>query len=210
MIRYKLTSMKITNNIDKFGTAGLFLTALFSPCCFPLFAFAASTLGLAGFELFGSWTMWIFQALVLISIFGFYISYRRHRYLYPLMMAILSGFLIFYAYYFNKSDYWTYFLYVGMFGILIATVWNYKRNKATGTCSTCTIYNGQSVETKSTLTCPICRYKKTEFMPTDACVYIYECEKCKALLKPIQGNCCVYCSYGTVKCPSVQLGKNCC
>ena len=34
------------------GTIGLFITALFSPCCFPLFAFGASALGLGNFELF--------------------------------------------------------------------------------------------------------------------------------------------------------------
>lgn len=43
--------MKLITNIDKFGTAGLFLTAIFSPCCFPIFAFAASALGLGSFEL---------------------------------------------------------------------------------------------------------------------------------------------------------------
>lgn len=45
--------MKLINNVDKLGTLGLFFTALFSPCCFPLFAFAASALGLGSFELFG-------------------------------------------------------------------------------------------------------------------------------------------------------------
>lgn len=64
--------MKLTNNMDKFGTFGMFLTAIFSPCCFPLFAFAASALGLGSFELFGGWTMWIFQGMVLISIIGFF------------------------------------------------------------------------------------------------------------------------------------------
>ena len=118
--------------------------------------------------------------------------------------------LIFYAYHINDSDYWTYFLYVGMFGLLIATIWNYKRNKMNGTCDTCTTYNGKTVETQSTLTCPDCGHKKTEIMPTDACVYFYECEKCKTRLKPLQGDCCVYCSYGTVKCPPIQAGENCC
>jgi hypothetical protein len=51
--------MKLINNVDKLGTLGLFFTALFSPCCFPLFAFAASALGLGSFELFGGWTMWL-------------------------------------------------------------------------------------------------------------------------------------------------------
>jgi hypothetical protein len=55
--------MKLSNSIDKFGIAGLFLTAFLSPCCFPLFAVLASAIGLGSFELFGGWTMWIFQAI---------------------------------------------------------------------------------------------------------------------------------------------------
>jgi hypothetical protein len=26
----------------------------------------------------------------------------------------------------------------------------------------------------------------------------------------LQGDCCVYCSYGSMKCPSIQAGENCC
>jgi len=56
----------------------------------------------------------------------------------------------------------------------------------------------------STLTCPACGYSKTETMPTNACVYIYECTHCKELLKPLRGHCCVFCSYGNIPCPPVQ------
>ncbi len=31
-----------------------------------------------------------------------------------------------------------------------------------------------------------------------------------ALLKPTEGDCCVYCSYGDVKCPPIQQGSFCC
>jgi len=202
--------MELKSNIDKLGTVGLFLTAIFSPCCFPLFAFAASALGLGSFELFGGWTMWIFQAMVIISIAGLYISYRKHRCLYPLLTAVLSGLLIFYAYHFNDSNQWTYFLYAGMLGLLIATIWNYKRNKMHGTCDTCAIFNGKEVELNSTITCPNCGNKKEERMPTNACQYFYECENCKQVLRPKQGDCCVYCSYGTVKCPPIQSEDDCC
>ena len=72
------------------------------------------------------------------------------------------------------------------------------------------IYNGKTVELESTLTCPNCGHQKTAFMPTDACVYFYECENCKKRLDPLPGDCCVYCSYGTVKCPPIQAGEHCC
>jgi hypothetical protein len=48
-------------------------------------------------------------------------------------------------------------------------------------------------------------------MPVDACQWYYECQHCHAVLRPKQGDCCVYCSYGTVPCPPVQLtGGACC
>ena len=63
---------------------------------------------------------------------------------------------------------------------------------------------------ESVLTCPSCGFKKIETMPADACQYFYECENCKKVLKPKEGDCCVYCSYGTVKCPPIQQHKSCC
>ena len=63
---------------------------------------------------------------------------------------------------------------------------------------------------QSTLTCPHCGFSKEETMPTNACQYFYECVSCKALLKPKAGDCCVYCSFGSVKCPPIQEQRACC
>ena len=65
---------------------------------------------------------------------------------------------------------------------------------------------------QSTLTCPSCGTVKVETMPTDACLYFYECTGCRTLLKPRQGDCCVFCSYGSVPCPPIQQGRtdDCC
>lgn len=57
---------------------------------------------------------------------------------------------------------------------------------------------------ESPLTCPACGFTRPETMPTDACQFYYECANCKTLLRPEAGDCCVFCSYGSVKCPPVQ------
>ena len=57
----------------------------------------------------------------------------------------------------------------------------------------------------SVVTCPNCGHKKEEVMPLDACQYFYECENCKIILKPNEGDCCVFCSFGSSKCPSRQI-----
>lgn len=56
----------------------------------------------------------------------------------------------------------------------------------------------------SIITCPECGHQKEETMPTNACQFFYECENCQARLSPNQGDCCVYCSYGSVPCPPIQ------
>jgi hypothetical protein len=61
------------------------------------------------------------------------------------------------------------------------------------------------VITESTITCPVCGTAKIETMPIDACQYFYECTGCHALLRPKQGDCCVFCSYGSVPCPPIQV-----
>ena len=69
-----------------------------------------------------------------------------------------------------------------------------------------------AVVLQSAITCPECGHLKEETMPTDSCQWFYECEGCRAILRPLPGDCCVYCSFGTVPCPSIQAaaGRRCC
>ena len=65
----------------------------------------------------------------------------------------------------------------------------------------------------STLTCPACGHSVTETMPTDACLFYWDCPGCGALVRPKPGDCCVFCSYGSVRCPPKQAdeaGSTCC
>ena len=69
-----------------------------------------------------------------------------------------------------------------------------------------------AIQLSSTITCPLCGHAKAEIMPTNACTYFYECDGCKELLKPLSGECCVFCSYGSVQCPPIQASgsSSCC
>jgi len=68
------------------------------------------------------------------------------------------------------------------------------------------------VRLRSTITCPDCGHAETETMPTGACQFFYDCKGCGAVLKPLQGDFCVFCSYADVPCPPIQLSgsKNFC
>ncbi|WP_415230595.1 GDCCVxC domain-containing (seleno)protein [Psychromonas sp.] len=61
----------------------------------------------------------------------------------------------------------------------------------------------------SKITCPECGFEKQESMPIDACLYYYQCTSCHSLIKPLAGDCCVFCSFGTLKCPPQQAGDCC-
>ncbi|MGH8676120.1 MAG: GDCCVxC domain-containing (seleno)protein [Burkholderiales bacterium] len=63
---------------------------------------------------------------------------------------------------------------------------------------------------ESTLTCPRCGRSSVEAMPTDACLFFWDCPACGARLKPTPGDCCVFCTYGSVPCPPVQSARGCC
>jgi hypothetical protein len=69
-----------------------------------------------------------------------------------------------------------------------------------------------NVVLQSTLTCPACGGTSVETMPTDACRYFHDCHHCGTLLKPRPGDCCVFCSYGSIPCPPIQQGADpdCC
>ena len=63
---------------------------------------------------------------------------------------------------------------------------------------------------RSTLTCPLCGRAQAETMPTDSCLFFWDCPSCGARLKPKAGDCCVFCSYGSVPCSPVQQARSCC
>jgi hypothetical protein len=67
-----------------------------------------------------------------------------------------------------------------------------------------------AIARESVLTCPKCGFSKQEVMPTDACQFFYECGNCGVLLRPNAGDCCVFCSYGSVACPPIQQQRGRC
>jgi len=60
------------------------------------------------------------------------------------------------------------------------------------------------IQLYSTLTCPNCGTQEELKMPEDRCMILYQCKKCNLIFRPLTGDCCVFCSYGDTKCPSMQ------
>ena len=192
------TYMKISFHIDKIGSLGALLLAMLAPCCFPLLGVIGTALGLSALEQFAPQLQIAIQILVVIAFIGSFITYRYHQVILPLGIAACGVGLVFYHYYAFFSEP---VVYTG-FGFLVAsgawnTILNSKKKRSTP------ILN-------STITCPECGFQQTEKMPTDACLYFWDCPQCSVRLKPKKGDCCIFCSFGSVPCPPIQLSVGCC
>ncbi|MFT5170326.1 MAG: hypothetical protein ACI9BD_000093 [Candidatus Marinamargulisbacteria bacterium] len=103
--------------------------------------------------------------------------------------------------FFHKTS-WI-FIYVGsvLIGLGFVLILLKKKKKA--------ILHKKEGDLNATLTCPECGFSKEEAMPEDACLFFYECTNCNTRLKPLKGDCCVFCSYSEKVCPPKKSG-NCC
>ncbi len=70
------------------------------------------------------------------------------------------------------------------------------------------LMDAKEIRLKSEITCPECGHKSTEEMSTNSCQFFWECPSCKIILKPKEGDCCVFCSYGDYPCPPIQKGRD--
>jgi len=173
------------------GSIGAVIAAAACPVCFPKLALIGALFGLGAFGAYESQLFIAAQALVAVAVIGHALSYLRHRNAWLLAAATASGAAVFLGLYWAGSEA---LIYVGFAGLLIAGAsdfWTRRRARAAPIL-------------ESTLTCPHCGAKRAERMPTDACQFFYECPVCRATLRPKPGDCCVFCSYGSVKCPPMQ------
>jgi hypothetical protein len=139
----------------------------------------------------------IFQGFVLLTLAGLVLSYWQYRNsAVPLVVGVLSCAALAYHFYWEFS---LLALYGGLFGLIAATIWNYLNTK-----------RGRQPILQSTVTCPHCGHQSEETMPTNACIFFYDCAGCGTRLKPKRGHCCVFCSYGSIPCPPIQTGATCC
>lgn len=118
--------------IEKIGSIGSLIAALACPACFPIFAVVGAALGLGVLQPFESVVFIVFRILVLVALVGNILAYWKHRRPAPLIVGVLSPALIFFTIYvlWNSA-----LLYLGLFGLLIASVMNYIANRKYRTCA---------------------------------------------------------------------------
>lgn len=107
------------------GAFAMLVMALLSLCYFIWFICSLEVVGLVKFELFGNFTWWIFQVLIVISLIAINISYKIHKSLIPLIIGFVSAIIIFHAYHFEHITNWEAEMAIGMFGFTIAIILNF-------------------------------------------------------------------------------------
>ena len=190
-------------HLDTVGSSGTLVGELAAApaCCLPLLASVGASLCFSAFAPYSTALTYLLQCSVVFAVAGALIGFRQHHKWQPLVLAAASAISIFYAYNVQLSQG---LVYSGLLGLLAAAVWN------TIECRRCATCVPSIIQLHSTIICPLCGHQRTEAMPTDSCLYFYECTACKALLKPNSGDCCVFCSFGSVKCPPIQSGACVC
>jgi Zn finger protein HypA/HybF involved in hydrogenase expression len=192
--------------LDKFGTLGGIFAAFAAatPCCLPLLATVGASLGFGLLTPYQSISEWVFQGFTLLALLGIFVAFYRHKQLLPLivMLGAVAAILAYY-YVFRQPV----LVYGGLAGLLLASILNHRASKQ---CKVCTPHQTTAVIVKSVITCPHCGTAKTEIMPTDSCLFFYECAGCHKMLRPKAGHCCVFCSFGSVPCPPIQQQAGCC
>ncbi len=171
----------------------LVMTAIV-PCSSPLLASDWTTPDLGVIRSHVAALDFIIQVFAIISALGAVIDFRHHRKPWPLVIGIGGPAVVFFAYHVGNR---VALVYTGLAGLVIATVWSVLAKRKTSCCC-------RQISLQSTITCPDCGHQKQETMPTNACLFFYECESCHSTMKPKPGDCCVFCSYGSEKCPPVQ------
>lgn len=175
-------------SLDKVGGVGAVVAAAACPICFPKLALVGALFGLGAFSAYEYQFLIAAQILVAIAVLGHALGYLRHRRGGLLAAALASGAAVFAGLYAVGSELLVYAGFAGLVAVSFRDVWRWAHRPAA----------------TSILTCPGCGKRKREAMPKDACLFFYECTGCGALLRPKPEDCCVFCSYGSVRCPPRQ------
>jgi hypothetical protein len=167
----------------------------------------------AGTELAGEKDGWTILPLLVavLGVAAVALRWRAHRKVGPLLCAGVGAlFLILGAAVLHGA----WLLVVGFVALAMGFVWSWGVGGGCACACGAPAKPDAGVKApvlESTITCPVCCHQRTETMPTDACLFFYKCEGCGTVLRPQPGDCCVFCSYGSVPCPPKQgVGTSCC
>jgi hypothetical protein len=187
---------KVTQPLVLIGSLVAVLGASLAPCCFPLLGFLPALAGWMG------WTAgspWITQGSALMALTGLWLGRHRFGGILSLIFGLTGAGLIFAGYHATFDAFGVYSGLV-LFAVAALGPWVYRFGMRLL----------RRPILRSVLTCPSCEFRQAERMPTNACLFFWDCPRCGVRTRPLKGDCCVFCSYSSVPCPPNQLGTCTC
>lgn len=178
--------------LDRIGSFGAVIAAAACPICFPKLALIGAVFGLGAFSAYEYQFLIAAQFLVVLAVSWHALSYRRYRKAWLLASALVGAAAVFAGLYLAGSELLVYAGFAALAAASTADMWKRLQRR-------------RRAVLESEITCPNCGLTRSESMPTDSCLFFYDCTGCGERLRPKAGDCCVFCSYGSVKCPPMQL-----
>lgn len=130
---------------DKLGAVGAILSAVASPCCFPLFATIGGVLGLGSIPALRENAPILIQGMTALALVGQIAAYRQHRRKGPLLTSAASVGLLVVAYFLS---YHVPLIYGTLTGLTIAAIWNLVISRRARPCCSAADAHARSHEVK--------------------------------------------------------------
>ncbi len=115
------------------GTAGALLAAVLCPVCFPKLALVGALLGLGVLAPYEGWFAAAAQVFLVIALAGHVVAYRRHRNRWILALAGAGVALVLGSLWLRYVET---LVYLGLAGVLAATLWSVFAMRRCGSCAT--------------------------------------------------------------------------
>ncbi len=112
--------------LNKTGSLGSILTAAACPICFPKLAAAGAFFGMGALAPFEAYFFWGAQLLVLLSLVGQFVAFKRLKNRLLLLSAITFTTLFFLSLYLVVSEYLS---YLALAGIILGSIWLMREDR---------------------------------------------------------------------------------
>lgn len=106
--------------LDKLGTVGALVAAVFCPICFPKLALIGAALGLGALAPFEGWFVAAAQVFLVLALAGHVVAYRLHRERWPPLLAGASVLTVIVSLWVHYAEV---VVYAGLGGLITATLW---------------------------------------------------------------------------------------
>ena len=121
------------NKLERFGSFGAIIAAAACPVCFPKLALIGALLGMGALAQYEVYFFYGAQILVLLTLVGNIVSFKKHRNITVLALVIVCTLLFFASLYLLVSEILS---YLALAGLITGAIWSIVESKRCDRCAT--------------------------------------------------------------------------